>query len=257
MLLAFDLDKTIVTSSYELPQEIIDTILKVKEAGHYVSVLTGRPLAATLEYLYLLEIDSYYSVNHGSFVVGKDGEILRKSFIDAEHASEVMKPFSKHPEIEYSFVLDDVLYVKDPNDERWAWAHTANRYVKLFDPAANLAADKIVFSANGLSPEIHKHVSTINRDLVCYLWDDHYVEVTAKDADKGSALALIAGELGVAQKDVIAFGDGANDVSMIGWAGKGIAVGDFAIKDVLELADEHIASPEELGVKHWLEANLL
>jgi hydroxymethylpyrimidine pyrophosphatase-like HAD family hydrolase len=62
--------------------------------------------------------------------------------------------------------------------------------------------------------------------------------------------------LGFEQKDTLAFGDGPNDVTMIQWAGTGIAVGE-AYHEVLDAAAEHIARPEELGVARWLEQNLL
>ena len=56
-----------------------------------------------------------------------------------------------------------------------------------------------------------------------YPWEEGYLEVTGPGADKGTALQLIAQELGVAQKDVVAFGDGPNDVTMLRWAGYGVA----------------------------------
>jgi 5-amino-6-(5-phospho-D-ribitylamino)uracil phosphatase len=55
----------------------------------------------------------------------------------------------------------------------------------------------------------------------------------------------------------VAFGDGLNDVSMLRWAGRAVAVGPEAHPDVLAVADERIAAPEEGGVADWLERNVL
>ena len=63
--------------------------------------------------------------------------------------------------------------------------------------------------------------------------------------------------MGIPQEDTIAFGDGVNDITTVRWAGRGIAVGPFAHPEVLAAADEHIPSPEEGGVAHWLEEHLL
>ena len=90
-----------------------------------------------------------------------------------------------------------------------------------------------------------------------YPWEEGYLEITGPNADKGSALELLAGKLGVVQKDIIAFGDGPNDTTMLAYAGRGIAVGPHAHPDTVAAADEHIASPEDLGVARWLEENLL
>ena len=83
------------------------------------------------------------------------------------------------------------------------------------------------------------------------------MEITGANGHKGAALALIAERLGVPQRDTVAFGDGVNDVTMMQWAGHGVAVGPFVHPDVLAAADEHIPSPEEDGVAEWLGANVL
>src|SRR5690606_20211136 len=51
MLLAFDLDKTLVTDDFRLPVETADAVSAARAAGHHVTVLTGRPLIAAREYL--------------------------------------------------------------------------------------------------------------------------------------------------------------------------------------------------------------
>jgi hypothetical protein len=53
-----------------------------------------------------------------------------------------------------------------------------------------------------------------------------FVEVNPLGADKGSALARLAGMLGVAQTNVMAIGDQGNDATMVQWAGLGVAMGN-------------------------------
>lgn len=257
MLLAFDLDKTLVRNDYELPSEIASAVHKARDAGHLITVLTGRPKAASLTYLELLKVSDYYSTNHGALITGKAGAVLQQKRIDNRCVAKLLDPYHDHPDIEFSCIVDDVLYVKNPEDERWAWAHTQNRSVEKFQREVALHADKIVFSAKTSTDAVHRHVSEMYPDFVMYPWEEGYLEVTGPDADKGTALRLIAAELGVAQKDVIAFGDGPNDVTMLQWAGYGVAVGPHAHPEVLAAADEHIGSPEELGVARWIEENVL
>jgi HAD superfamily hydrolase (TIGR01484 family) len=68
MLLAFDLDNTVVTRSNEIPPRILAAIGAAKEAGHLVSVLTGRPQASALPFVQQLG-GGPYAVNHGALVV--------------------------------------------------------------------------------------------------------------------------------------------------------------------------------------------
>ena len=256
MLFAFDLDNTIVRADYDLPKETIKTVQALRDAGHLVTVLTGRPHAAATEFLELLGVTEHYSTNHGALITGAGGETLRRRRIEPAQVAALLSPYQDDSEVFFSCVVDDTLYVQDPEHERWNWAHTQNRNIARFEPGAELHADKIVFSG-ALGDTISEHVKRDYPDFVTYPWDDGYLEVTGADADKGMALALLAGELGVEQKDVTAFGDGPNDVTMLKWAGYSLAVGPNAHPDVIAAADEHIASPEELGVTRWLEENVL
>lgn len=54
--------------------------------------------------------------------------------------------------------------------------------------------------------------------------DAEYLEFCAAGVDKGSALAAVAERLGVSRAQVLAFGDGNNDVAMLAWAGLGVAM---------------------------------
>ncbi|HHO56717.1 MAG TPA: Cof-type HAD-IIB family hydrolase [Trueperaceae bacterium] len=256
MLLAFDLDKTIVTNDHQLPLEIANAILEAKAKGHKVSILTGRPTVATTPFLNILGVSEYFSTNHGVFVVGKVGEVLQHKLIETEQVNEIINPYSDYPDLEFACIVEDTLYVKTPSDERWAWAHTINRHVKKFDKKHDLRADKIVFIGKGKNPEFLNEISENNSQYVRYLWDNTYLEITCPNADKGSALKLIADEQGIAAKDIIAFGDGPNDLTMLEYAQTGIAVGPHATPEVISAANEHIESPENLGVAKWLKENL-
>jgi Cof subfamily protein (haloacid dehalogenase superfamily) len=54
--------------------------------------------------------------------------------------------------------------------------------------------------------------------------DPPYLEFSAPQVNKATALATVAADLGVAQADVLAFGDGNNDAAMLAWAGMGVAM---------------------------------
>ena len=73
------------------------------------------------------------------------------------------------------------------------------------------------------------------------------LEIAAAGVDKAAALAAYAHDLGIASDGVVAFGDGFNDVPMIAWAGRGIAVAN-AHPAVIAVADEVTASNDDDGV---------
>ncbi|GAA4864453.1 HAD family hydrolase [Saccharopolyspora cebuensis] len=87
---------------------------------------------------------------------------------------------------------------------------------------------------------------------VTYSTGSGLLELSAPGVDKATGLAEVAEELGVPRGEVIAFGDMPNDVPMLRWAGRGIAVRN-AHPAVLAVADEVAPSNAEDGVAAVLE----
>lgn len=79
-----------------------------------------------------------------------------------------------------------------------------------------------------------------------------FVEVAAEGITKAAGLARLCAELGVAQADVLAFGDAPNDAEMLAWAGHGVAMAN-AHAEALAAADEVTLSNAEDGVAVVLE----
>lgn len=74
-----------------------------------------------------------------------------------------------------------------------------------------------------------------------------WLDLSPKGVHKASGLARVADELGVAAADVLAIGDGRNDIEMLQWAGRGAAMGQ-AIDEVQAAADVVIESVYDDGV---------
>lgn len=79
-----------------------------------------------------------------------------------------------------------------------------------------------------------------------------WLDLSPVGVSKASGLALVADKLGVAQADVLAIGDGRNDIEMLHWAGRGVAMGQ-AIEEVQEAADAVTESVYDDGVVVELE----
>ena len=81
---------------------------------------------------------------------------------------------------------------------------------------------------------------------------DTLLEMSAAGVSKGSGLAALCARRGIAAADVVAFGDMPNDLPMLSWAGRGVAVAN-AHPDVLAAADEVTTANEQSGVAAVLE----
>ncbi|MGN8025449.1 Cof-type HAD-IIB family hydrolase [Microbacterium sp. 22242] len=82
-----------------------------------------------------------------------------------------------------------------------------------------------------------------------------FVEVMAEGVTKATGLARLCAGLGIDRTEVLAFGDALNDVEMLRWAGRGVAMAN-AEPEALAAADEITASNTEDGVAMLLERML-
>lgn len=78
------------------------------------------------------------------------------------------------------------------------------------------------------------------------------VEISAAGVTKAAGLAWYAARLGIHERDVLAFGDMPNDLPMLTWAGRAVAVAN-AHPAVLEIADEVTGANSADGVAAYLE----
>jgi len=73
-----------------------------------------------------------------------------------------------------------------------------------------------------------------------------WIDLAPEGVSKASGLAEVAARLGVDQSDVLAIGDGRNDIEMLEWAGRGVAMGQ-APTEVKAIADAVTGAVEEDG----------
>jgi HAD superfamily hydrolase (TIGR01484 family) len=79
-----------------------------------------------------------------------------------------------------------------------------------------------------------------------------WLDLSPVGVDKASGLEHVARELGIEAAGVLAIGDGRNDIEMLQWAGRGVAMGQ-AIQAVIDAADDVTASVYEDGAAAELE----
>jgi Cof subfamily protein (haloacid dehalogenase superfamily) len=73
-----------------------------------------------------------------------------------------------------------------------------------------------------------------------------WLDLSPVGVHKASGLAEVCERLGVDRSDVLAIGDGRNDLEMLGWAGRGVAMGQ-AVEEVRAAADDVTASVHDDG----------
>ena len=257
-LLAFDLDGTVVTRDSVIPDAIQEAIQRASDAGHVVTVITGREETSARKFVDQLELRVPYGTAQGARVAHRDGRVLHEIKLEGGIVTDLVRLAGEKPA--FFIATGTHFFVPQPEHEGWDWARKEGHNVTDFDLYRTHPAFKVMFVAD---PKVERALESLHSrflehhpSLSYYPWEGKYLEVTATDAHKGEALSRIATELGIAREDTIAFGDGLNDLTMLEWAGYGVAVGEFEAHQA-GVGDETIPIPELGGVATWLEANLL
>lgn len=122
---------------------------------------------------------------------------------------------------------------------------------RLFDrPAIKMLVRRVGMASQAMADTAVDVVG--DAATVTFSTERGLVELSAPGVSKGTALARVAERFGVAAADVIAFGDMANDVPMLRWAGHGVAMAN-AHRAALDVADEVTGPNTEDGVALVLE----
>ncbi|GAB2978953.1 HAD family hydrolase [Nocardioides montaniterrae] len=80
-----------------------------------------------------------------------------------------------------------------------------------------------------------------------------WLDLAPVGVSKASGLAYVAEQLGVRADEVLAIGDGRNDLEMLAWAGRGVAMGQ-AVDEVKDTADDVTASVDDDGAAQEIAA---
>lgn len=251
-LVAIDVDGTLIGSDHEISGRTIDALAAVRAAGVLVAIASGRPFAV---------VGSL--ADHADWVVSGNGTQVTH-LESGEHRFEVTFPRAvavayveaarrRIEGVRFSIVTDEHIGY-EPGFERFAPAN-ALPGVRV-DDVLSIGGERIVrlIGYHGdLGPiELAPLLADLDPDLIAEYRGFGGVEIGPHGVDKAVALGWLATHLGIGPADVWAFGDGINDVDMLRWAGRGIAMGN-AHDDVLAVADEVTMSNDDHGVAVVLE----
>ena len=231
-LVALDVDGTLLGRDGSITPRTIEAVEAVARAGAVVALATGRDWHAVTGLLEQLPSVSYSICINGIEIFDRHGVELWAGALDHEAATRAV----------------DVLRAAIPG-----LAVGAGINGDLVGEADLHAAMPPGLAETIIVDDIVHHLRPGLRDLVLYhpelshdldrfydsvvaLLDGHHelqvaytglpmIELTPPGAGKHAGLAWLADHLGIDRSAVIAIGDGRNDITMLEWAGIGVAMG--------------------------------
>ncbi|RMT78577.1 Cof protein/HAD-superfamily hydrolase [Pseudomonas viridiflava] len=247
-----DIDGTLLRPDHSLSQANIDAIHDLQQAGVQFTVASSRPPRAMRQVIEALNIELPTVAFNGGTITHADGSLLVAHRIDPEAVRTCLELFATQKVAVWVFADDDWLLLDLAGDyvdhERHALGYEPVQ-VSSFEPYLD-RVDKIVAASQDF--ELLKSLESRLNPLIegvalAARSQRYYLDVTALDANKGSALIALADYLGVDLAHTAAIGDGGNDVAMFHKAGLSIAMGQGEAS-VLSQADHVTGSNVEDGV---------
>ncbi|MBB2994996.1 HAD family hydrolase [Paeniglutamicibacter cryotolerans] len=252
IMVCLDVDGTLVDHDGAMSPAVKEAAHAVVAAGHEVVISTGRSLGATLPVIRILGIESGYAVccNGGITVridMGlPDGyEVIDRRTFDPAPALIALR--QALPTAKYA--LEDnhgnFLSTSRFQDASFGVVAQAVDFEKML---AATAVRLVVFSTDSTAEEFGEAVAAIGLHGVTYSvgWTA-WLDIAAEGVSKASALEMLREQLGFEVADTLAVGDGRNDIEMLGWAGRGVAMGQ-APDEVKAAADEVTDSVDQDGL---------
>jgi Cof subfamily protein (haloacid dehalogenase superfamily) len=258
-LIATDLDGTMRVEGRKFSSRLKDAIRRAQACGCRVVIATGRMFGTAAPYAEELGIHGAIVCSNGATIYDIDqSKILAQTDMPIDLVRLVIEGASD--DLAVIACMDEEFYIRRPSEEanRYVGNHSSHLHVLPNMKSLGLAPQKIVFAnEESVTDSLFLELKLrFGRELQVVRSHPEYVELTHPDASKGNAVEWLANRWEIAQAQVIAVGDQDNDISMIRWAGLGIAVGN-AVESVKSIANFIAPSADEDGVAVVIEKIIL
>lgn len=255
-VLVLDIDGTLTNSEKQITQATREAIQEILLQGHKVILASGRPTPGMRRYEKELELERYggylLSFNGGKIIECRTGEIVYQR----------MLPLSIIPSL-YAFAKQNGCGLITYFGEQVISAFEPDEYIRLesgingmpvkvvrnFKEYVDFDINKCLATAPAEQAAVFEETLRIKyKDVASvYRSEPFFIEIMPKNVDKAASLAHMLEILGMKREDTICCGDGFNDISMINYAGVGVAMGN-AQSAVKEAADYVTAANDEDGL---------
>lgn len=278
-VIIMDVDGTLTNAKKVVTPKTKEALIKAEEAGAILILASGRPTSGLLDIAHELEMEKHHgllvSYNGSKVIDCETMETLFNQALSIEEGKAVLEHMKKFPRVRPMIDKGEYMYVNNVYDNMIQFNGAPFDVIQYESRGGKFKlcekddlAEFVDFQLNKIlttsDPEyLQEHyqemMEPFKDTLSCMFTGPFYFEFTAKGIDKAKALDTVLIPMGYQKEEMIAFGDGHNDASMVKYAGTGVAM-ENAVQDLKDIADEITLSNEEDGIavslyKHMPEIN--
>jgi len=244
-VIALDLDGTLLTPRKTILPESLAALAEAKRAGVKILIVTGRHHCAIHPFYQALALDTPAICCNGTYLYDYQAKkVLSADPLAKPQALKVIEMLEQQA-IHGLLYVDDAMLYQTPTghvERTLLWAeslppHQRPLFLQVPDLAAAAQDAQAIWKFALSHPDtraLQQFADSVEQELglACeWSWHDQ-VDIAQAGNSKGKRLAEWVASQGLEMKDVLAFGDNYNDLSMLENVGLGVAMGnaDEAIK---------------------------
>jgi hypothetical protein len=263
-MVAIDLDGTLLQDDLGIGIRDRLAIEEAKKRGIKVVIATGRMYSTTVKYARSMELDTPLICFNGAYITDIENKHkLAHYLISMDYAERIHREVTRR-NIHANYYLEDDIHVAELTE-------LAARYQERLEVAIHVVPDIQEFfrSHDELTKITIQSKDTEEIDnMACWIEDlwpkklyivrsnPHFLEVSHPVATKGTGVKRVAEEFGICSEEVMCIGDNYNDLTMLEYAGLGVAMGN-ADDEVKARADYVTENYKKNGVGVAIEKFVL
>lgn len=247
--IVLDLDGTLLRKDNSISERNLNCLRQKQLEGVKIILATGRPANMTWSYYEMLELDTPLICLNGAVIYsGPTKEVMDQTSLAVENVTDIYNKLCKH----------SLVMVYQTAKANYQLVNKIGEVITQHWPVEPLGISR----AEGediLKVSIHfgdvKRIASIveclKQEFQVADWQDS-IELTKKSVTKWAALQKILQHYQLSASQVVAFGDGPNDVDMLKNVGLGVAM-ENGHQIAKRAAKFHTSNHEEDGVSIFLE----
>lgn len=254
--IALDLDGTLTNHDKVVTPRTRQALLKAQEQGAIIILASGRPTYGIVPVAECLELEKrggyILSYNGGNIVNAKTSEKLFSQFLPDAVIPILYKYAREHGYALLGYAGNEIItempddqYVKEESRINKMNIRKVDNLLDALEPHPT----KLLMTGDptDMIKAEEKLVEILGEKMDIFRSAPFFLELVPKGIDKAQSLLRLLSKINLTPADLMAFGDGYNDLSMLKLAGVGVAMANAA-PEVRADADYVTLSNEEDGV---------
>ncbi|MDD4188999.1 MAG: Cof-type HAD-IIB family hydrolase [Eubacteriales bacterium] len=262
-LMAVDVDGTLLDSSDRISERTKRAVNCAIDKGLIFTISSGRPIQGVRPIIGELGFTKdmpFICYNGAMLVMGLSGEILFEKPLSAENSKKIYELGQSYGTTVMIWT-DNRLYANRIDERAVKYgiqAHATPEPAQNIDKLLENGATKLLwYDETDIINEYQKKTRDIFGDEInIHTSKPYFLEFVDSGASKAIAMQKLAEHFGIDRSRMIAVGDGLNDISMISYAGLGVAMGN-SDPEVIKKADLVTLSNDDDGVALIIEKFIL